>query len=472
MNLTDLREELSHRAETVESPDLLAGVHRRIRTTKRRRVAGSLTAVAAIVALGIAVAPTLTSTAPDPADDTPADYVKDSVRISGVVGTDKLDKAWVGNIGETRGSFSWTPTTRNVIIHPYCAANAGETRYLVQIGGRNAASGPCSVDRITPDDSGLIRPDSALWLDVPLNQATTVNVRLVDNDDKLIADDYAQVGIGIYRAGERTPPPGAATAPPEPGPGDHEENGLRFRAEIGGDRLISWASGKPGVSKLTGSYTSTGRPIQIDTFCTANDTGSGFPYDFKVWINGVERLSSCLAMSTDLGTNGGGGFAGVGKPGERMNVTATLVDKSGRPVEVPGARIAFTVYEKGPQRTVDGMSLDERVEFGGAKYQLTELKTVDATTTRKIELKTPEGVPFLVSYGSSDLGAKGVVNGTLDGLSGQSMLSTDDGTSEITSWGLGTDGNWAGPSRTAVLRITDGKVTKGKLILALYTPAK
>ena len=53
MNLTDLREELTARAaESDEHPsDLLAGVHRKIIRTKRRRVAGVLVGTAAVAAL-------------------------------------------------------------------------------------------------------------------------------------------------------------------------------------------------------------------------------------------------------------------------------------------------------------------------------------------------------------------------------------------------------------------------------------
>lgn len=157
MNLTDLRDELSDRAGTVEPSDLLPGVRRRIRSTKRRRVAGSLTAVAAVVALGIAIAPSLTTGAPDPADTVPDDYTRDSVTLKGMVGTDRLDQAWIGAVGEPRGSFSWTPTTNDVVVYSYCAA-PGETRYAVRIGGREAASGPCNVAYSDPSTASRSAP--------------------------------------------------------------------------------------------------------------------------------------------------------------------------------------------------------------------------------------------------------------------------------------------------------------------------
>lgn len=468
MNLTDLRDELSHRADTVETPDLLPGVRRRIRTTKRRRVAGSLTAVAAVVALGIAVAPSLTTSAPDPADNTPEDYTRDSVTLKGMVGTDRLDRAWIGGVGESRGSFSWTPTTNDIVIYGYCAA-PGEARYAVQIGGHEVASNPCNVAYSNPEDAYLVRPDAAVWLDVPLNQATTVNVKLTDNDGKVIEDGSAQLGVGIYQAGHRDPIPGGTDATPTPAPGDREENGLTFRAKIGGDTLLTAAGGKPGVSKLSGSYKVTGRPVEVAGFCTANDGVPNFPYDLWVSIDGVQRVSGCAALSTDVGTAPTGAILGVGKPGETVQVTAVLTDKSGRPVTVPDARIGFALYEKGPQRVYDETSVDERTEYAGTTYQLSEVQAVDAKTTRQASLRTPADTPFLVSYGSSALGAD--VDGTYDGNSSQGMLSTDHGSS-IRSWGLYTDGNWAAPSRTVTLKITKGTPTKGKLILAIYTPVK
>ncbi|ONI68564.1 hypothetical protein BWI15_36870 [Kribbella sp. ALI-6-A] len=469
MNLTDLRDELSQRANTVESPDLLPGVRRRIRTTKRRRVAGSVTALAAIVALGIAVAPSLTSSAPEPADSIPPDYTRDSVTLKGVIGTDRLDRAWIGSVGETRGSFGWTPTTKNIVVYAYCAA-PGETRYTVRIGGRNAVTGPCNVAHDTPGDTGLIRPDAALWLDVPLHQATTVNVQLTDNDGRVIESSTAQLGVGIYTAGRRDPVPGATGATPTPGPGDREENGLLFRAKIGGDTLAAAESGEPGVSKVTDSYVATGRPIMVSAFCTANDASSGFPYHLRVVIGGVEKISGCVALSTDVGSTGGAGLSDIATPGQRMTVTATLTDESGREVKVPGARIAFAVYEKGPQRVYDNTAVDERREYSGTTYQLAEIEAVDATSTRQVSLRTPADTPFLITYGSSSLGAP--VEGTLDRPTSQSMLNTSHGEGGLKSWGLATDGNWAGPSTTITLKITRGTPTKGKLILAIYTPAK
>jgi hypothetical protein len=470
MNLTDLRDELSHRADTVETPDLLSGVHRRIRTTKRRRVAGSLAAVAA-VALGIAVVPSLTTSAPDPADNAPDDYTRDSVTVKGMVGTDRLDKAWIGAVGEPRGSFSWTPTTNNVVVYAYCAA-PGETRYVVQIGGRGAASGPCNVAYNNPEDGVQIRPDAAVWLDVPLNQVTTVNVQLTDNDGKVIDDSSAQLGVGIYRAGKRDPIPGGTDATPAPAPGDREENGLRFRAKVGGDTLLTAAGGKPGVNRLSGSYKSTGRPIEISSFCTANDNGADFPYELRVDVDGLARVSGCVALSTDVGSSGGGGISAIGKPGETVNVTAQLVDKAGRVVTVPGARIGFAVYEKGAQRVYTETALDERTEYAGATYQLSEVKAVDAATTREVSLRTPADTPFLVTYGSSLLGGTDEIAGTFEGLSNQGTLSAGQGDSVSHGWGLTTDGNRAGPSKTVTLKITKGTPTSGKLILAIYTPAK
>ncbi|GAB3816132.1 hypothetical protein [Kribbella italica] len=469
MNLTDLRDELSDRAGTVEPSDLLPGVRRRIRSTKRRRVAGSLTAVAAVVALGIAIAPSLTTGAPDPADTVPDDYTRDSVTLKGMVGTDRLDQAWIGAVGEPRGSFSWTPTTNDVVVYSYCAA-PGETRYAVRIGGREAASGPCNVAYSDPVDGLQIRPDAAVWLDVPLNQATTVNVQLTDNAGKVIDDRSAQLGVGIYQAGHRDPIPGATGATPKPAPGDREENGLKFRATIGGDTLLTAAGGKPGVNELSGSYQATGRTIQVDAFCTANDGVPNYPYDLRVNVGGKERVSGCVALSTDVGSGGGGDFSGIGRPGKTVEVTARLTDKSGRTVTVPGARIGFAIYEKGPQRVYDETAVDERTEYAGTTYQLADIQAVDAKSARQVSLRTSADTPFLVSYGSTALGAN--VDGTLDGLSGQGMLSTDHGDAAMKSWGMYTDGNWAGPSRTVTLKITKGTPTKGKLILALYTPVK
>jgi predicted dinucleotide-utilizing enzyme len=111
MKLTDLRDELTARADSVEdlAPDLLPGVRRKISQTKRRRtaaVSGFVGCVAVIAALVTGVIPGLAKTTPQPAEDIPTDYVKNGITFHGAEGADRLLKAWVGEPGENTLEFT------------------------------------------------------------------------------------------------------------------------------------------------------------------------------------------------------------------------------------------------------------------------------------------------------------------------------------------------------------------------------
>ena len=483
MNLTDLRAELDARATEAEDrpTDLVAGTRRKIRQTKQRRIAGALggTAVVALLAAGLIV-PGMTSTAPDPADPPPADYVKDGVTFHGMVGDDRLEKAWIGKFGEGPLNFTWTPTTNSVVLRSACRATASTPKAIrVWINSRLVADLECNSDT-NSSDGGVrsLTPTDAVWLDAPIGKPARVKVDIVDQLSHREGDQNAQIALGIYNSPVRAVDDnGVPTRIPPASPGDYSKDGIRFRAKAGGNALAAAVVGDTGQSSVHLTFTPNGTPLLLRTFCTANNGGYDDPqYEVAVRIgNQVERRSTCFAGTTDVGAEGGGSIS-IPASTEPMQATATLVDKKGRPVTVKDARLAFGVYYQGAQRVVTGpdgnkVYLDEVTEAYGYTYKLADLKTADAASTRRLAIGIPTGKPFVLAAGSTALGDTGLVDGNVKGLDSDLYLSTDP-TLPGSPDDLGLTQAAVPPRQndTATLEIDQGHPTKGKYVLAVYLP--
>jgi hypothetical protein len=481
MNLTDLREELTARAaESDEHPsDLLVGVHRKIVRAKRRRVAGVLVGTAVVAALAIGVLPGLTDTStPDPAvtPTVPADYTKDGLTLHGQVGSDLLEKAWIGRPGQDRLEFVWTPTRTEISLYTFCRSSGlVMTSVRVQLNGHRATEQACNDASDSPDPANgiALRADSSVWLDAPVGKPARVTVTLVDAQGRELNDPATQLALGIYDTGKHQPD-GPPTQTPPTSAEDYVKDGIRYRAKVGGDSLAAAVIGSPGQASLKLKFTATGARISLRNFCTANDDLYGNP-QYQVAVNlssGVEeKMSSCDSQSTDAGGVGQLTISVPGMVGRVVEATVTLRDGRGRPVSMPGVRIGLGIYRPGAQRIIGGsgdqqVSLDEVTEYGGYLYKLSDVRTVDAKTTDHLDIATPEGKPFLVAYGSTDLGAA-TVKGTVTGLS---PTGGGYGGSAEHGIGMGLVGEAARKAGTATLTVTGGKPTGGKLLLGIYVP--
>jgi len=467
MNLTDLRAELTNRAsEPDDRPtDLLPGVHRKITRTKRRRVATAGAAVIAIAAL--AFVPSLTNnTAPEPAQP-PADYTKDGITLVGVDGDNRLEKGWIGREGESELRFQWTPTSHSIALYPYCRSLNGRS-LVIQFNGRQATNEQCADSGTAPEHWVPLDVDNSIWLDAPVGKPIQVTAHIVDDAGRIIQDETTQLAVGLYTTPELQLPGAPNRIAPE-SPDDFVKNDIRYRAKVGGDTLKAATIGDRGQTTLKFRYTASGAPVSFRTFCTANTAGAGeAEYQLSIQIGGVgERGPSCggSSTSTDAGGSGGSTLADAFKAGQTYDITVRLQDRNGKPVTMPQVYLGLGIYEKGAQRTVDGTSLDEVVEQGGYTYKLGEVKTVDATKTKVLKIDTPADKPYLITYGSSDLGPNG---GTVTlGLDGEDT----GGSFGSGGAGFGTTGQPAGPASAATLTL-DGTATKGKLILAIYLPTE
>jgi hypothetical protein len=348
------------------------------------------------------------------------------------------------------------------------------TSVRVQLNGHHATEQACNDASDSPDPANGIAlgADSSVWLYAPVGKPARVTVSLVDEKGRELSDPATQLALGIYDTGEHQPV-GAPTQAPPTTADDYVKDGIRYRAKVGGDSLAAAVIGSPGQTSVKLKFTSTGAKISLRSFCTANDDQYGNP-QYQVAVNlssGVEKMSSCDSQSTDAGDGGELTISVPGMVGQVVEATVTLRDGRGRPVSRPGVRIGLGIYRPGAQRIIGGsgdqqLSLDEVTEYGGYLYKLSDVRTVDAKTTDHLDIATPEGKPFLVAYGSTDLGAA-TVKGTVTGLSPTGGGYGGSGEHGI---GMGLVGEAARKAGTATLTVTGGKPTGGKLLLGIYVP--
>jgi hypothetical protein len=488
MNLTDLRAELDSRATEADDhlSDLVPGTRRKIRQTKRRRIAGALggTAVVALLAAGLLV-PSLTSTTtPDPADPPPADYIKDGVKFHGIVNeTDRLEKAWIGKPGEGPLDFTWTPTTNNVVLRSFCRSTSSTPKSLrVWINTRLVSDFDCMSDTNTSGEAAQpLTPNAPVWIDAPIGKPARVKVAIVDQVSHREGDSSAQLGLGIYNSPVKSVDEGGIPTRIAPtSPDDYSKDGIRYRAKVGGDKLAAAVVGDTGQDSVHLTFRPTGTPVVLRSFCTANNNGVYDSPPTGLWIsirigNQPERRSTCFAHSTDAGAEGGSAIP-MPASTEPVQATATVVDSNGRPVSAKDARIAFGVYYQGAQRLVtapDGnqVSLDEVTEANGYTYKLADLKTADAATARRLAISIPTGKPFVFATGSTALGDPKLVSAKVTGLDTDYYLATDPDTpGSPDDFGLNLTAMPPGQTDTATLEVEKGHPTKGKFILAVYLP--
>jgi hypothetical protein len=475
MNLQTLRDELTARAASADDrpTDLLPGVRTKIRRTRRRRTAAALGTVAAIAALAFAVVPSVLTSTPDPADPPPADYTKDGMTVPGIVGSDRLLKPWIGAPKQDKVSFSWTPSTTSITIRATCISTGALKGVRIRVGDWYVGDVGCLPVQGWQLSTRQLPADDPLWLDSPVGKPVEVTAEVVDLQTRRPGDPGAQIAVGIYSSSDPGPAPGGIPSRAVPaGPDDHVQNGVTYRRKVGGESLTGAAVGEPGHSEVRFSLTPTGAPLTLRTFCTAN-VGSESPerpYLVSIQI-GTNRSyqTTCEANSTDAGTGTGLTVTDVPPADGPVQAVARIVPvhSSGAAVP-PTARLGLGIYFHEGQRTLSGVSLDERIEVEGYDYQLADTKIASGPDGR-VSIDTPVGQPYVIAYGSSPLGTSGRVEGTLTVGRAQTTLAAAPGTGG--SLGIGREPKPAGPADRATLTLTQGKATKGTLIVAIYLPA-
>jgi hypothetical protein len=475
MNLQELRDELTTRAATADErpSDLLPGVKHKIHRTRQRRVATALGAVVALAVVAIGVVPSLRASTPKPAQNPPPNYSRDGITVPGTIDSDKLLKAWIGDRGQEKLSFSWTPTTNSVSISATCSGDGNGMKSIrIRIGDWRVTEAGC-VGTDEGWSSNLIKlyPDAAFWLDNPVGKPLQVSAEMVDLQTREPGAQNARIALGIYST-DRTDRDSGSGAPSRlvpPGPADHTENGVTYRARVGGDTLAGASVAAPGVTETRFSFTAAGKPLVLHAFCTANRTSDTNPYQVSMQFGAsTPYLSTCDGSSADATLRSSLTVPSPVPAGQRVEVVARIIpSRKGVPSVPAGSRLGLGVYFQGAQQVVDGVSLPELTEVAGYDYRLDEVRTASGPAGQ-VTIDTPADQPYVIASGSSPLGSANRVEATLAVRGRETGRFVEPGTGE--GLGLSWDGHGPGPAERATMKITVGKPTKGTVILAIYLP--
>jgi hypothetical protein len=475
MNLSDLRAELADRASETDDRhgDLLPGVRRKITTTKRRRAAGAVGALAVVAVVAFSIIPGgADSGDPDPIQNPPThlpeDITQHDVTFPGVADGDLLQHAVVGDYGQGTVEFDWTPVSDALTVRPLCSSINPHRQVRVTVDDLTVLHRSCNGS-ITPVDGTTVAASDTLWLRIDVGRPARVRVELTDAAGRPVIEPLTQVGVGLYRTGPRATLNAMPSTPYQPDRADYEKNGIRYRGVVGGDRLEKAAVGDTGQSVLTETVFPSTTDLVFRTLCLAQDA-----YVATLTVDGkeVSSIDCGPGDSTDAGTAGGvarepgRGWPDLITVGAPHTVMLALHDRAGRPAKSDRVVLGFGIYQQGPSEIVDGTALPSLREVNGHLYELADLRTQPATS-KELTIPTPGGTPYLLSYGSTaNLGAGSfrfalVENGTADG-------PDIDGP----AGGVSTVERTARPAGSATLRVTRGRPTTGKLILAIYMPVR
>lgn len=471
MNPTDLRTELAARAgdsDRHDHRDLLPGVRRRIRTTKRRRLAAGLTATAAVVVLAIGVVPSLVTTAePDPATTpTPKDVVSGDIAFPGLLDGQPLQAAAIGAAGQNDVTFSWTPDKPSVDVRTVCSSGT-DNRVRVTIDDLEVAEHPCAPGADSPGDPSTLSGNAAIWSRLHAGIPVQVKLTLTDDDGKAITDRTAILAAGIYHAADRPPAEAMPSQQPPTGPDDYVKDGVRFRSTVAADTLLGATIAEAGSDEAELTFTPSGSALRVSTLCQGNSD-----YAFTVTLNGKLLIDgTCNDTGDDPGAGGvtgdRNGLRDI-EPGQPNVLRLKLTDRNDKPVTPPAStRIGLGVYQLGNRSAVTAgrsgtVDLPTVREYLGYRYDFYSARAGQLNSNKSIRISTPADTPFIVVYGTTET-EQNAARLRLDGV---------DGAPEVS--GIGGGETEAGqPSRaagTATLRLVEGDLAKGTLYLAIYTP--
>jgi len=240
MNLTDLRDELtSHAEDLTPAPDLVAGVARRVRRTKRRRTAAAASvATLAVAALAVGVvtslgrpSPTVPAGPPSSAapmlgadgmpfrsvPDAPGDVLKDGLRYRARVADDTLVAGFIGDRGQGQFSLAWEPTTTHVSIGAECylpgltAEEASAYMASVSLRGTpgyfgSSCTGGRPQLRDLPAGGTVPGEPGQGWTELTVGGTASVRIQLVDAKTRKPASvEGAQLTGAVYELGQQQP---------------------------------------------------------------------------------------------------------------------------------------------------------------------------------------------------------------------------------------------------------------------------
>ena len=283
------------------------------------------------------------------AENTPPNYTRDGITVPGTIGSDKLLKAWIGDRGQDKLSFSWTPTTTSISIRAICTVGDGMKSVRIRIGDWRLTEAGCVGDEGWQLSKFELSPDASFWLDHPVGKPVEVSAEVIDVETRKAGAQDARIAIGIFstKVADHDSDSGLPSRPVQSSPGDYSANGVTYRATQAGDKLAGASVAGPGETQTRFSFTATGARLVVHTFCTANrGAADSIPYQVSVQLGaGTPYLSSCDGSSTDGALRGTLTVPSPGPAGQRIDVVARIVPaRNGVPPVPGGSRLGVGIY--------------------------------------------------------------------------------------------------------------------------------
>lgn len=475
MRTDELRSVLHEHGDRVEDAGAHArvtAVHQRVTTVRRRRAAvagGGL--VAAVAAVALAVVPNL-----DPNPETgPAapggGYSKGGVTFPAEAGDLQLIAASIGGRGQSELTFEAAVPDPGTLLQlsPICYGPAADDYAVsMSINGTLMYGTSCGTDR--PEDpgapgtsSGEEIADALETLELepgrPMQVRVWLRSRTIDEND---AVTHPRMVVG-----------GAVYGEPLDEAGGYTKDGVTFRPEVLGERLLGAAIGDRGEPAVSFDVVVPDSGLRFSPLCY----GVGPEYLVRTEIDGqgVSGTSCHEPKVLDPGAHGSTFDRPLAilrewglEPGDTATVTVRLEAAYGDegPVQRDAAVIGAGVYEDSrPTHRVGGVELPDQVEHDGRTWELASTYE-SGEGARAVRIgHDPTDEPELLVGAVSGLRAPGAYSFALDGV-------------EQTSTEMGAGGpTWeilhvfeSGEGGLADLKVTRGLTVSTRVSLVAYKP--
>lgn len=375
----DLRGTLDRHASALTDHDLHirpVAVRERVRVVRRRRRA-ALGGVAAAVVGAVALSLSLGGGRQAPvADRTLAGH--EAPRTMSSLGYTFTFAE--GREGEGRARVRLAPSEQPMLVSWATAGPDDEvTLHGVDEGPR----------RVTTDDFGD-------FVRVPAQRGGTVTVT-----------GEGDVALAVYTLSEAAP-------------GDTRD-GITFRDDVAGQRLLADAIGEPGEADLGFHLSTGGGALPISYLC------SGGPRDawLHISVNGGGAVSGSGCGDSLFDPAGSGGITTYPDADEARSMHVRMWVTHGQKgdlVEDPDLRIAVGAYAPAPSVTrLAGWPVPATREYGGHLWRLVDTRA-GAPGTRELTVRGVEGQETLVDMSFTHVG-RGVVRTLEDDRAGGSTYA-------------------------------------------------
>ncbi len=163
--------------------------------------------------------------------------------------------------------------------------------------------------------------------------------------------ETARVAVGIYDSPQASDPAGGPVRPPAPTDDDFSKAGVVYRAKVGDETRLAAAVGEPAQATLNLPFTSTGAPLTLRLFCTANNHPVDEIYRLKVQLDGRPLVvppgrDLCSSKTTEAALQGNLPIADRIPSGRAVNLTVSAIKPDGSLADASRLILGVGVYSR------------------------------------------------------------------------------------------------------------------------------